>query len=195
MKNSELLRFSRKHVDRTAFFNEQNCCWQSICFFSHGRMRFRGHFWWALNFHDLFVTRPLFCGMVVLQHLLQKKNQACRTSPLEDGFARIRALTELEIIPQRLQGNAIGFSADQQPYGKTGAHSKNALRKGVNIDAAGNTIIRLNRRTKESRPDQDQIYRVSLKVEGRTRHDMVIWDTVAVNEDRSNDPRYTALKS
>ena len=30
-KNSELLKISRKQVDKTVFFNDQNCYWQSIC--------------------------------------------------------------------------------------------------------------------------------------------------------------------
>ena len=28
---SELLKFSRPHVDRSVFLNDQNCSWQSIC--------------------------------------------------------------------------------------------------------------------------------------------------------------------
>ena len=31
LKNSELLKFSRQHVDRTVFINDQICDWQSIC--------------------------------------------------------------------------------------------------------------------------------------------------------------------
>ena len=77
LKNSELLKCSRQHVDRTVFLNDQNYSWQSICsgeivhsrFFSHGRIGFRSHFWWALNFHDLFVTRPFFGWIVVIQHV------------------------------------------------------------------------------------------------------------------------------
>ena len=101
LKNSELLKFSRQHVDRGVFLNDQNCYSQSICaeeivhsrFFSDGRLGFRSHFWWALNFHDLFLTRPILVGL--LQHfdvffffencehrIFSSKNRACRTSPL-----------------------------------------------------------------------------------------------------------------
>ena len=74
-KSSEFHKFSRQQVDKTAFFNDQNCYWQSICSgeivqrasFSDGTKCFRSHFWWPLNFHDLFVTRH-FSGIVVLQH-------------------------------------------------------------------------------------------------------------------------------
>ena len=58
---------------------------------------------------------------------------------LVDGFAAISAPTQLEIIRQRLRGNACGFSADQQLRGKASDHWKMAIHKGVNLDAAGNT--------------------------------------------------------
>ena len=74
-KNIELLKLSRQLVVRTVFLNDQSCHWQSICseeivvlrFFCDGRIGFRSHFCWALNFHDLFVTRPFFGSIVVLQ--------------------------------------------------------------------------------------------------------------------------------
>ena len=40
---------------------------------------------------------------------------------LGDGFANI--WTQLEIIPQRLRGNACGLVADQQHYGKLARHT------------------------------------------------------------------------
>ena len=74
--------------------NDQNCYWQSICSgeIVH-RASFLTFFWWALNFHDLFVTRPFFCGVVVLQHfdsflksfehiIFASQNRSCRTSPV-----------------------------------------------------------------------------------------------------------------
>ena len=102
MKNSELLKSSRQRFDGTVFLNDQNCYWQSICsgeivfsrFFSDGRIGFRSHFWWALNFHDVFVTRSLFGWILLLQHfdvfffenyeqknIYLKKNGACSTFP------------------------------------------------------------------------------------------------------------------
>ena len=96
LKNSELLKFSRQHVDKTVVLNDQNCFWRSICseetvhsrFFSAGRIGFRSHFWWALNVHDLFVTRPFFwldCSVTFFENYEQRifasKNWACRTSP------------------------------------------------------------------------------------------------------------------
>ena len=98
-KTSELLKFSRQHVDRTVFLNDQNCYWQSICseeivhsrFFSAGRIGFRSHFWWALNFDDLFVTRPflvgLWCYIFFLktmnkEYLLQKTGRVGRPPPV-----------------------------------------------------------------------------------------------------------------
>ena len=66
----EAISGGQQHVDRTVLFNDQNCCWQSICseeivchaFFWRERKCFRSHFWWALNFHDLFVTGPFIVG-------------------------------------------------------------------------------------------------------------------------------------
>ena len=68
---NELLKFSRKQFDKTVFLNDSNCfltvnLFGRNCpsrFFSDGRMRFRIHFWWALNFHDLFVTRPFLVDL------------------------------------------------------------------------------------------------------------------------------------
>ena len=60
-------------VDSTVFFlNDKNCYWHSSMFgiscasrfFSDGRMCFRSDFFWALYFHDLFVTRPLLVGLL-----------------------------------------------------------------------------------------------------------------------------------
>ena len=44
---------------------------------------------------------------------------------VQDGFSKIRALTQLEIIPQRLRGQDYGFIADQKQYGKARKSSRN----------------------------------------------------------------------
>ena len=91
LKNSELLRFSREQVDKTAFLHDSNCYWQSICSGEnvHRASFLTGEMWCALNFHDLFVTRPCLVGLQCYniltffenydtEYLLQ--NRACRTS-------------------------------------------------------------------------------------------------------------------
>ena len=76
-----MLKFSRQHVDRTVFLNDQNCYWQSICSgeivhrASDGRIGSRSHFWWALNFHDLFVTRPFLLDCSVTTFLKTMKKE------------------------------------------------------------------------------------------------------------------------
>ena len=44
------------------------CVWEEIVhrasfLTGDGRLRFRSHIWWALNFHDLFSTRPFLVGL------------------------------------------------------------------------------------------------------------------------------------
>ena len=68
-KNSELLIFSRQHVDMTVFLNDQNCYWQSICSgeivhracFLTGELVFE-----ATSGGRWFVTIPFFGWIVVL---------------------------------------------------------------------------------------------------------------------------------
>ena len=74
--------FFRKQVDNTIFPRRferllavnmfgRNC---PSRFFSDGRMCFRSHFWWALNFHDFLVTRPFSLGLLQqICFFLQKK--------------------------------------------------------------------------------------------------------------------------
>ena len=65
-KIASCLKFSRKQVDKNVFFNDSNCLLAVNLFgrngpsrfFSDGRLCFRSRFYWALNFHDSFVTRP-----------------------------------------------------------------------------------------------------------------------------------------
>ena len=126
-KNSEVLKVSRQHVDRTVFLNDQNCYWQSICseeivhlrFFSDGRIGFRSHLWWALNLQDLFLTRPFFRWIVVLQHfaslfenyeqrIFASRNRSCRTSPglsCDDG----RCLSHRCVSPASVSQHAGRF--------------------------------------------------------------------------------------
>ena len=80
-----------------------------------------------------------------------------------------------------------GCSADQPLYEKAREQWKKAVRKAVNCDAAGTISKCLAIR---DRWDQYQIYRAILQAAGRKGRDVVLWDDIAVNEDRSNDPRH-----
>ena len=90
-----------------------------------------------------------------------KKAQAT----LEDGAAKKRPLTQLEMIPRRLRLDAHSYSAEQQFYGEPREHWKKAVQKGVKADAAGNRM--------KYGWDQGQVYRTSVKAEGRTKQDIV----------------------
>ena len=70
-------------------------------------------------------------------------------------------------------------------------HCTNAVHKGLKIVA---TETKMEHRSMTVRWLQDQIYRVSLEVEGRTRRDVFLWDEIAVNEDTSNSPKYNDSK-
>ena len=46
----------------------------------------------------------------------------------------------------------------------------------------------------QSPMNQDHIYRACLQADGRTRQDVVIWDNIAVDSDKPNDPWYSRSK-
>ena len=54
-------------------------------------------------------------------------------------------------------------------------------------DAAGTNI---KYRSITDRWEQDQMYRASPQAGGKTRLEVVLWDEIVVNEDKSNHPRH-----
>ena len=64
---SELLKISRKQVDKTAFLNDSNCHWQSIC---SEEIVHRASFLTAdcvfFDFLRYVCDQPFFSGIVVL---------------------------------------------------------------------------------------------------------------------------------
>ena len=82
-----------------------------------------------------------------------------RKSPgtLEKGFAKIiSALTQLEIIPQRLRGTSYGGSVDQQLFGKVREHWKKTVQQGVNIFQSQTDGINTTSTEPVSVPKEDQ---------------------------------------
>ena len=67
-----------------------------------------------------------------------------------------------------------------------------AVQKGVTGDASGTKTLS---RSITDRWDQDHIFRTRLQAEGRTWRHVVLWDGMAVNEDKSIDPRYGRRKT
>ena len=70
---------------------------------------------------------------------------------------------------------------------KQGNTGRKQYKKGVNADATGKKIKYFST---ANRWDQHQIHRTSLKAEGRTRQVIMIWDTIEVPKDKSNDPQH-----
>ena len=84
---------------------------------------------------------------------------------LQEGFACIQALTQLHFRHRTSRGNLYGQSRAQPQYGKARDHYQKAVTEGVTI---GNKERRKCSSIAE-RWDVDQIYRTSLRQEGRTQ--------------------------
>ena len=115
------------------------------------------------------------------KELNRRSGKTKAEATLEEGLAQLGALIQLEIVPPRLRGNHHGYSADEQLFGKARKHWKEAVQHG------------LKREMQQARWDQDQIYpNQSAKLrKNKARRGVVLWDDIAVNEDTSNDPRYS----
>ena len=75
--------------------------------------------------------------------------------------------------------------------GKAREHWNETVLKGVESDAAGAQIkISFSRRPVGSTPDHSQ-----FTSHRKTRRDAVLWNDVAVNEDKPNDPRYNRTRA
>ena len=116
-------------------------------------------------------------------NLLQEQEKLAGTS-LQEGFAHIQALPELEIRPPNLRGNVDGQSRAQQQFGKAQHLFQEAVTKSVKI---GNTKETRKCSSMTERWDLD---RWSLPCENRTRRGCKIWDHIATTQDKSKDPKY-----
>ena len=65
-------------------------------------------------------------------------------------------------------------------------HWEKAARKGMNTDA---TRMKRRNRSITDKWSQYQIYRANQQADGQTRRGVVVWDSSAMNENKSNDPR------